>query len=231
MWLPRELWDQGSGGTAVAELAGRKCWGGLDLASIRDITALVLLFPKENGEFDALCWFWVPEEAITERSKADGVPYQQWVDEGHMIATSGNVTDYNYLKVEIKRLCALYQVQMIDYDRFNASQLVIDLTADGVNMQPFGQGFISMSGPTKELERLVAVGKLHHYGNPVLAWMCSNVEVRQDEANNIKIDKKRSKEKVDGMVALVQALGGFLSIPVGEDFIYNTRDLLVLGRG
>ena len=231
VWLPRELWDQGSGGTAVAELAGRKCWGGLDLASIRDITALVLLFSKENDEFDALCWFWVPEEAIAERSKADGVPYQQWVDEGYMIATPGNVTDYNYLKAEIKRLCDLYQVHIINYDRFNASQLVIDLTEEGVNMKPFGQGFVDMSTPTKGLERLVAVGKIHHYDNPVLAWMCGNVEIRQDEANNIKIDKKRSKEKVDGMVALVQALDGFMKEKKGEDFIYNTKDLLVLGRG
>ena len=228
VWLPHELWMQGAGGTPQAELVGRSCYGGLDLASVRDITALVLLFPDEEGGFDVLCWFWVPEDSIDERTKKDGVPYRQWVDEGLMLATPGNVTDYNFIQAEIMALCELYQVQMIEYDRYNASQLVINLTQEGVPMQPFGQGFVSMSAPTKELEKLVLGAKLRHYGHPVLAWMCGNVELRRDPAGNIKIDKGKSREKVDGMVALAEALGGYMSGEGPQVSIYETRGIVDL---
>lgn len=229
VWLPNELWMAGAHGTAVAELAGRKAWGGLDLASVRDITALVFIFPKEGGAFDVLCWFWVPEDSVDERTKKDGVPYRQWVDEGYLLTTPGNVTDYNFIKAQVEELCETYLVQMIEYDRFNASQMVIDLTEAGVPMQPFGQGFISMNAPTKELEKLVLDGKVHHYGNPVLAWMMGNVELQRDPADNIKINKGKSKEKVDGAVALVEALGGYMSREKEPEYIYDDgRDLLVL---
>ena len=224
-WIPSEVWLLGDQGTPVPELAGRKCWGGLDLATVRDITALVFLFPKENGCFDCLCWFWVPEEAVDVRTEKDGVPYRQWVNEGLITATPGNVTDYNYIKREVMEICERYLVQMIDYDRYNASQLVVDLTAEGVPMQPFGQGFISMNTPTKELEKLALGGKIHHYGNPVLAWMCGNIEIQRDAADNIKINKGKSKEKVDGMVALVEALGGYMTTEKEEDSMYEEQGL------
>jgi phage terminase large subunit-like protein len=218
------LWTDSS----AVWLPKKMCWGGLDLASVRDITALVLLFPAEDGAFDVRCWFWVPADSVAERTQKDGVPYAQWVEEGYLLTTPGNVTDYNFIKAEILGLCEAYQVQMIEYDRYNASQLVIDLTEEGVPMQPFGQGFLSMSAPTKELEKLVLEGKVHHYGHPVLAWMCGNVELRRDPAGNIKIDKGKSKEKVDGMVALAEALGGYLSGPGESQYIYDGRDVLVL---
>lgn len=211
VWLPAELWAQGAQGTALGELAGRKAWGGLDLAKTRDISSFVLLFPKENGQFDVLCWFWVPEEKVDERTKKDGIPYRQWVDEGYLIATPGNVTDYDFIKAEIEAACDLYQVQMIDYDPWNSSQLVINLTNEGVPMQPLRQGFASLSAPTSELENLVADVKVHHYGNPVLAWMCGNVVLARDPAGNIKLDKGKSKEKIDGMAALVNAVAGYMS--------------------
>ncbi|MDO7888277.1 terminase large subunit [Hymenobacter cheonanensis] len=229
VWLPHELWMAGATGTAVAELAGRKAWGGLDLASVRDITALVFIFPKEGGAFDVLCWFWVPEDSVDERTKKDGVPYRQWVDEGYLLTTPGNVTDYNFIKAQVTELCETYLVQMIEYDRFNASQMVIDLTEAGVPMQPFGQGFVSMNAPTKELEKLVLDGSIHHYGNPVLAWMMGNVELARDPADNIKINKGKSKEKVDGAVALVEALGGYMSRDKEPEYIYQDgRGFIVL---
>lgn len=228
VWLPHELWMQGASGTPTELLVCRKAYGGLDLASVRDITALIFLFPDEAGAFDVLPFFWVPEESIDERTKKDGVPYRQWVDEGYIIATPGNVTDYNFIKAQVLEFCETYQVQMIEYDRYNASQLVIDLTEEGVPMQPFGQGFLSMSAPTKELEKLVLEGSLHHYGNPVLAWMCGNVEIKRDPAGNIKIDKGKSKEKVDGMVGLAMALGGYMSGEGPETSVYEERGLLIL---
>lgn len=227
-WIASEVWALGNAGTPAPELLGRKCWGGLDLASTRDITALVFVFPKEGGAFDVLCWFWIPEDTVDLRTEKDGVPYRQWVDEGLIVATPGNVTDYNFVKAQIQALCELYLVQMIDYDRYNASQTIIDLTNEGVPMQPFGQGFISMNAPTKELEKLALKGQVHHYGHPVLAWMCGNIEIQRDAADNIKINKGKSKEKVDGMVALVEALGGYMTDEGTETSVYEERGLLIL---
>lgn len=228
VWIPSEVWQLGAHGTPLEELAGRKCWGGLDLASTRDITALVFVFPKDGGSFDVLCWFWIPADTVDVRTEKDGVPYRQWVDEGHLITTPGNVTDYNFLKAQVQGLCETYLVKMIDYDRYNASQTIIDLTAEGVPMQPFGQGFISMNAPTKELEKLALQGQVHHYGNPVLAWMCGNVEIQRDAADNIKINKGKSKEKVDGMVALVEALGGYMTDEDKDEYIYQDRGFIEL---
>ena len=227
VWLPAELWQQGAQGSLV--LAGRKAWGGLDLAKTRDISSFVLVFPKEGGAFDVRCWFWVPEDKVDERTKKDAVPYRQWVDEGYLIATPGNVTDYEFIKSEIRTACDTYQVQMIDYDPWNSSQLVIDLTGEGMPMQALRQGFASLSAPTVELENLVADTKIHHYGDPVLAWMCGNVVLARDPAGNIKLDKGKSKEKIDGMAALVNALAGYMSGPAESEYIYDDgRDLLVL---
>lgn len=226
VWLPAEMWAMGAHGTPVGELAGRKAWGGLDLAKTRDISSFVLIFPKDGGQFDVLCWFWVPEDKVDERTKKDSVPYRQWVDEGYLIATPGNVTDYDFIKAEIRAACDLYQVQMIDYDPWNSSQLVIDLTSEGMPMQPMRQGFYTLSAPTSELENLVAAGKMHHYGHPVLTWMCGNVALQRDAAGNIKIDKGKSSEKVDGMAALVNALGGYMSGEIEEEYI--DRGIIVL---
>jgi len=229
VWLPNELWMLGAQGTTYAELPGRKAWGGLDLAKTRDISSFVLVFPKDGGQFDVLCWFWVPEDKVDERTKKDGVPYRQWVEEGYLIATPGNVTDYDFIQAEIRAACDLYQVQMIDFDPWNSSQLVINLTSEGMPMQPLRQGFASLSAPTVELENLVADTKVHHYGNPVLAWMCGNVVLQRDAAGNIKLDKGKSKEKIDGMAALVNALAGYMSGPAESEYIYEDgRDLLVL---
>ena len=226
VWLPSELWQQGNGGATPAELAGRACYGGLDLASVRDICALVLAFPDGAGGFDTRRFYWLPEDTLAEAAKRDQVPYQQWVDEGFLFATPGNVTDYNYIKAHIMRLCEEHQVQSIGYDPYNASQLVVDLLAEGVPMEAFRQGFLSMSAPTKEVERLVLEGKINHNADPVLAWMNGNVLLARDPAGNIKIDKAKARNKVDGMVALVMAIGQYMGQNSEPDSIYETRGLL-----
>jgi phage terminase large subunit-like protein len=121
------------------------------------------------------------------------VPYRQWVDQGLLFATPGNGTDYNYIKAEIRRLCEVPRVLRIGYDRYNSSQLVIYLTEEGITMSPFGQSFVSMNAPTKELEKLVLSGQVHPGGDPVLAWMNGNVVLARDPAGNIKIDKGKAK--------------------------------------
>lgn len=226
VWIPHDKWMEGADGTPVEELKGRPCWGGLDLAKSRDISSFVLIFPREDEGFDVMCWFWIPEDKMKDRTQLDGVPYKQWADEGYLLTTSGNVTDYNFIKEEIRTACDTYQVQMIDYDSWNASQLVIDLTSEGMPMQPMRQGFATLTEPTVALENLAEDGKIHHYGNPVLSWMCGNVELDRDAAGNIKISKKKSREKVDGMAALINALGGFMDKKKVSEYIYEDRPLL-----
>jgi phage terminase large subunit-like protein len=119
--------------------------------------------------------------------------------------TDGNVTDYDFIKAKVIELTVKYKIECIAFDRWNASQLVIQLTNDGANMKPFGQGFISMSAPTKEVEKLFLSNEITHDGNPVMEWMMTNVMLRFDPAGNIKIDKAKSTEKVDGPVAMIMA--------------------------
>jgi phage terminase large subunit-like protein len=179
----------------------------VDLASTRDIAALVLCFPVQGGlnKPHIKSYFFCPEDNVRERSLSDGVPYVQWAQNGDIIMTDGNVTDYDFIKAKVIELTAKYKIECIAFDRWNASQLVIQLTNDGANMKPFGQGFISMSAPTKEIEKMFLSNEITHDGNPVMEWMMTNVMLRFDPAGNIKIDKAKSTEKVDGPVAMVMA--------------------------
>ena len=190
------------------KLIGKECYGGLDLSSTTDITALVYIFPKDNDEHDVLCRFWIPKDNIKERERRDKVPYSQWVRDGYITATDGNVIDYAFIEEQIKKDCEKFNVKEIAYDRWNSSALITRLEEDGVSqMIPFGQGFASMSTPTKQIETAVLQQKLNHGNNPVLTWMMSNVALKKDPADNYKIDKSKSSEKVDGMVALAMAFG------------------------
>jgi len=188
-------------------LYNKKCFAGLDLASTRDIAALVLCFPVQQGldKPHIKSYFFCPEDNVRERSLSDGVPYVQWAQDGNIIMTDGNVTDYDFIKAKVIELTTKYKIECIAFDRWNASQLVIQLTNDGANMKPFGQGFISMSAPTKEIEKMFLSNEITHDGNPVMEWMMTNVMLRFDPAGNIKIDKAKSTEKVDGPVAMVMA--------------------------
>jgi len=195
------------------EFHGRECYGALDLASTRDITVFFQLFPGDDGTFTAIPHFFIPELTARERTRKDGVNYDAWIKAGLIHETPGNVTDYDYIRAHINEIGKSCIIKKISFDRWNASQLIINLQADGFECEPFGQGYGSMSSPTKELEAIILQKRLNHGGNPVLRWMCSNVMIQQDPAGNIKIDKKKSKEKVDGMVALVMALGSYMNDP------------------
>jgi phage terminase large subunit-like protein len=228
-WISIDKWDACAEPRAERDLLGELCFGGLDLASTRDITAFVLAFP-DDGAFDLLCRFWVPDEQMRERVKTDRVPYDVWLKQGFLKTTPGNVTDYDFIREEIRELAAKYDIREIAYDRWGATQLATQLQEDGAEMVEFGQGFGSMAAPTKELERLMLDKKIRHGGHPIMRWMASNVAVKRDPADNMKIDKSKSTEKVDGMVALAMAIGRasvFLNEPP-ERSVYEDRDLLVL---
>lgn len=207
-WLPMTDWDE-CPTFDPALLEGGLCYGGLDLASNSDLAAFVLCFPSEPGEPERYAWlpfFWIPEENMIERARKDRVPYDAWVRQGLITATPGNVIDYQRIVADIEALGERYNIREIAFDRWGAFQVSQQLEGAGFTMVGFGQGFVSMSPPTKELLRLVLDHKLVHFGHPVMRWMADNLVVSQDAAGNVKPNKAKSREKIDGIVAGVMAL-------------------------
>jgi phage terminase large subunit-like protein len=206
-WLSSEKWAACSQPVDLAGLEGRPCWAGLDLSSTLDLTALVLAFPLEGGEVAVLPYFWAPESACKERERRNRTRYDAWARSGHLEITEGDVVDYDAIRQKVMALHEVYDLKEVAIDRWNATQLAVQLGQEGISVVLFGQGFASMSAPSKRLEELVTAGKLRHGGHPVLGWCAANVVIEQDAAANIKPSKKKSTEKVDGIVALVMALG------------------------
>ena len=209
-WIQIETWDACNAAVPdLEDLRGRRCWIGVDLSSTTDITAAVALVedPEDPDVFDVVPFFFVPEERIAERARRDRVPYDLWRDQGWLIATEGNVVDYDAVRDKINELGEIMQIVEIPIDRWNSTGLQTQLGGDGFTVVPFGQGFASMSSPTKELERMLLDKKLRHGGHPVLRWMATNVAVVQDPAGNMKPAKNKSTERIDGIVALIMAIG------------------------
>jgi phage terminase large subunit-like protein len=205
-WIPLETWDACGDVVEASHLEGMKCTGGLDLSSVSDLTALVLNFEREDGAHIWLPFFWMPSENVERRVKRDRVPYDAWIKAGLIKATDGNVVDYKVLRADMNALAERFVIGDVAFDRWNSQSLVTDLQEDGFTMVAFGQGFASMSAPTKELEKLILGKKLIHSGHPVLRWMLANVAVQQDPAGNNKPDKEKSGEKIDGITAGIMAL-------------------------
>ena len=228
-WMPMDKWDECGGVVDPYALEGRACYAGLDLSSTSDLTALVLAFPptSEDEPYIALPFFWLPEETLSLRVRRDHVPYDQWAKRGYIQTTEGNVVHYGFIERFICELGERYDIREIAHDRWNATMMVQTLEDDGFTMVPFGQGFKDMSPPTKELMRIVLEHKLCHGGHPVLRWNMDNAFVRTDPAGNLKLDKEKSTEKVDGAVALVMALDRAMKNQ-GGDSVYNHRGLIVL---
>ena len=229
-WIPDAIFMKGNEEIDLPALEGRDCYGGLDLSSTGDITALVLMFPPrdEDEKYILLPFFWVPEETIPQRVKAASVPYDIWEKQGYLLSTEGNVIHYDFIEKFINDLAEKYHIVEIAVDRWNATQMIQNLEGDGFTMVPFGQGFASMSGPTKDFYRLLMEGQIIHGGHPVLRWMAGNVVVDTDPAGNIKVTKAKSKEKIDGIVAAIMALDRCIrnqTEPPGS--VYDERGLLV----
>lgn len=229
-WIPDAIFMKGNEPINMRLLEGRDCYAGLDLSSTGDITALVLIFPPRNADerYILVPYFWVPEETIPQRVKANSVPYDVWEKQGHLMATEGNVIHYDFIEKLICDLGEKYHILEIAVDRWNATHMIQNLEDAGFTMVPFGQGFASMSTPTKEFYRLLMEGKIVHAGHPVLRWMAGNVVIETDAAENIKVTKAKSKEKIDGIVASIMALDRCLrnqGEPQGS--VYDERGLLV----
>ena len=211
-FIPEYIYALGNKSIDLEALEGRDCYGGLDLSSTDDLTAFTLIFPprkdhpEDNGEYILLPYFWIPEATIPIRVRKASVPYDIWKMKGLLNATEGNVIDYQAVEQFIDDLGNRFHIQEIAFDRWGATQVSQDLTRMGFTVVAMGQGYASMSPPTKEFYKLLMEGKIIHGGHEVLAWMAGNVVVEQDPAGNIKPAKNKSAEKIDGIVAAIMAL-------------------------
>ena len=230
-WMPMDKWDACAFPVSEDDLEGRICYGGLDLSSTTDITAFVLVFPPldEEDKYYILPYFWIPEETLDLRVRRDHVPYDLWERQGTLMTTEGNVVHYGYIEKFIERLGEKFNIREIAFDRWGAVQMVQNLEGMGFTVVPFGQGFKDMSPPTKELMKLVLEEKIAHGGHPVLRWMMDNIFIRTDPAGNIKADKEKSTEKIDGAIATIMGLDR--AIRCGNDTgasVYDSRGLLFI---
>ena len=227
-WMPMHLWDKCEFAVNEEELEGRVCYGGLDLSSTTDITAFVLVFPPTDADdrYILLPYFWIPEDNLAQRVNRDHVPYDAWERQGFLQTTEGNVVHYGYIEKFIESLGERFNIREIAFDRWGAVQMVQNLEGMGFTVVPFGQGFKDMSPPTKELMKLVLEQRIAHGGHPVLRWMMDNIFIRTDPAGNIKPDKEKSTEKIDGAVAAIMALDR--AIRCGNDTsasVYDDRGI------
>jgi phage terminase large subunit-like protein len=215
-----------------ADLAGRECYGGLDLGSVSDLTALAWVFPYEdNAGADVLFRFWTPEENLEALDKRTADAASLWVKQGWLHTTPGNVTDYDYIKDQILVDCDAFDVLSIGFDRWNATHLANQLLEEDVPLVKTGQGFLTMSPAMKEIQRLVLSGKrdaikVHHGGNPVMRWMVDNLAVATDAAGNVKPDKANSGDKIDGVSALANAFSEWLNADQSRSH-YQDQDLVI----
>ncbi|NVN44835.1 terminase large subunit [Asaia siamensis] len=226
-WLDMDYWRACAGPEspeALEErLKGRRCYGGLDLAKTRDFSAWAILFPpcEDDPLWYVLVRFWLPEKDLDQRARLDRTPYQLWANRGLIRITPGNTTDFRFIQAQILEDASTYQIVTTGVDRTFGGEIVQNLQDEGMDLAEVGQGFMSLAAPTAELERLILSEQIRHGGHPVLAWMASNVAVRQDPAGNLKPDKDKSGDKIDGIAATVNAL--FLAMNHEDEapFVYE----------
>ena len=227
VWIPDAAWSGIESVVPIEGLAGQKCVGALDLAAVNDYCSLALKF-NINGRHQFLWRFYIPEDKYRNRAEMqrENANIEEWVRKGYITVTPGNVTDYDYIIRDIAELGEQYDITAMAYDPWNSSSIVPKLCEQGVNMQPFTQTISNYAMPTKEFERIVGLGIVDHYDNPVARWMLSNVVIREDVNGNRRPDKKKSSEKIDGIVAAIMALGQSMSDKVTEQHIYERRGIL-----
>lgn len=230
-WIPLDAWDAGVVEVDLGSLAGRACYGGLDLSSKIDVTAFVLVFP---GLDDAppllLSWFWIPEDSMREREEHDRVPYGVWLANEEIAATPGNVIDYEFIKARIGELATLFDIREVGFDPWSATQVAIQLRDQGLTMVEVAQRYSTLSEASKAFEAMVVGKRLTHDDNRVMRWMVDCVSVVQDSADNIrpaKPDRRQSAKRIDGVAAAVNALFCMLRHEDATS-VYEERDLLVL---
>ncbi len=199
------------------------------MSSTTDLSAFAMVFPRDESGYDAIVKFWVPEQNALQREKRDRVPYSLWIRDGWIKATPGNSVDYDVIRADINALAKRYDIREIAADRWNSTQLIGQLDGDGFVIFAHGQGFRDMSAPAKELERAILAREVATGKNPVMRWMVSNCSINQDAAGNIKPSKRRSTERIDGVVALTMAMGRVTATASEYTSVYERRGVIEVG--
>ncbi|HWA00387.1 MAG TPA: terminase TerL endonuclease subunit [Caulobacterales bacterium] len=232
--VPVGVWEACGAAVDRAALRGRSCWGGLDLSGKHDLTALVLVFPDDDGACDVLPLFWTPEGALATRKHSEANRFKEWIAAGHLIATSGPTIRSGYVAEELAKLAAEFNVEAIAFDRWRIDDLKQDLADIGakITLQPRGQGFKDQGPDIEVLAECALTGRLRHGGHPVLRAAMSNAITVSDPAGNLKIDKDRShgraSVRVDGAVALAMALGAAQRTPPKKRSVYASRGVMAV---
>ena len=234
LWLELDHWDNCNKPVIEEQLKGKRCFAGFDLSHNTDTTSVLYLFPpdKDFDSYRILPRIYIPEENAKAREMRDHVPYLTWARDGYITLTPGNVIDHAKIKADFERDYQQFDIQEVAFDRWGFEALKQQFIADGVDSDKFvsfGQGFVSLSAPSKKLEELILARLLAHGGNPVMRWMAGNTVIETDAAGNIKPTKKKSTERIDGIVALVMALGRAITIAEPKKSIYETRGIIQLG--
>ncbi len=232
-WLPMDSWDASGSEIDHGKLDGQECWLGVDLATTQDTTCVAAVFPGADGTITVLPHFFLPKDNIEAKERNDRLPYRAWASEGHITLTPGVVTDYSFVEAKIMELVERYKVQEVTLDRWNATDISTRLSEQGANVTWIGQGYRSLSAPSKRLEELVLSGKLIHGDHPILRAQASQVMIETDPAGNIKPSKRASgskanSERIDGIVALVMGLGRCMDSGESKtsvDDVYTDRGL------
>lgn len=229
-WIQTEAWNACASDLCEDDLIGKVCFGGMDLARVNDLSACGYFFPKQKGleKNVLLVDFFVPDFELRQREERDLVPYRLWADKHSLTLTNGKTTDWDYIKESILKRNGQFVIEAFGYDRHFAGELVNSLQKENVEMTPFGMGYISMSSPTAEFERQIIAGEIQHIGCPVLTWNIANTIVKQDPAGNLKPDKARSVDRIDGTVASIIALGMSMRVDEKKKSPYAERGMRVL---
>lgn len=213
-------------------LADRRCWGGLDLSSTQDLTALVLMFEPTEADphWRQLEWFWLPGDGLHDKADQDRAPYILWRDHGHLNALPGRAINKLAVIKQAAEIASMYELQTLAYDRWRIEDLKMLLDQEGIDLPlaPFGQGFKDMAPAVDEYERRLLNTSIKHRGNPVMTWCAANAVVVTDPAGNRKVAKEKATGRVDGIVAAIMATGASMTKSENGPSVYGSRGLLVL---
>jgi len=206
LWLRMEQWDACGGAVDEAQLEKKSCFGGLDLAPKRDLSALVLVFPTDN-RYRVLPFFWMPADNVLERERRDRLPYTTWIRQGFITATDGNVTDYAAIRARIVNdLAKRFKIEEMAFDPYGATEMITKLMEHRLSMVEFRQNIQTFNEPTQKLEALIVSRRIEHGGHPVLRAHAAATTVKTDANENVRPVKDRNAGRIDGIVALIMAI-------------------------
>ena len=216
IWLSNDLLLKYTESFDLSRFKNETAYIGIDLAAVSDLTAVCALI-QNNGKYYFKTWYFLPSATLEESANAD--KYKQWKREGHLIVTEGNVTDYDYILDTIKRINKDVIIQQIGYDKWNATQFAINAEAEGLPMEEYGQNIYNFNRPTRDFERILKGGKVIIDNNPITRFCFANVVLKEDYNQNCKPTKTSNDNKIDGVIAMLTALGLVLQTPMYDNSI------------